>query len=190
MKAELESLDRLTAFKEAEERRLREQMLEYQRRIEAVPGIESEWVALNRDYETLQENYRNLLSKSEASNVALDLESRQISEHFRILDPARRPVTPISPIRHQITTTGLAVGMLLGVALVALLELSDATFRSESEVFRVLSLPVLAAVPYVETAAERKRRVIRRWLVSATAALLVGVSAYVFWTMRLWTVVV
>jgi len=190
MKSELESLDRLTAFKETEERRLRELVAEYQRRIEAVPGIESEWVALTRDYETLEQNYRSLLTKSEASKVSLDLESRQISEHFRIVDPARRPVKPVSPIRYQITGAGLASGLLFGLAVVVLLELKDAAFRSESEVVRLLSLPVLAVVPHVETAGERKRRMQRQWVLAASSVVFVGAAAYVFWMMRLWTVVV
>ncbi len=190
MKAELESLDRLTAFKESEEKRVRELVAEYQRRIEAVPGIESEWVALTRDYETLEQNYRSLLTKSEASKVSLDLESRQISEHFRIVDPARRPVKPVSPIRYQITGAGLASGLLFGLAVVVLLELKDAAFRSEAEVLRVLSLPVLAVVPHVETSGERRSRQRRQWVLAASSVLLFGGAAYVFWAMRLWTVVV
>ena len=144
MKAELESLDRLTAFKEAEEKRLRELVSEYQRRIEAVPGIESEWVALTRDYETLEQNYRSLLTKSEASKVSLDLESRQISEHFRIVDPARRPVKPVSPDPVPNHGSRACERSAVWPAVVVLLELKDAAFRTESEVVRLLSLPVLA----------------------------------------------
>ncbi|MGH9330884.1 MAG: GumC family protein, partial [Vicinamibacterales bacterium] len=53
MRAELESLDRQIAFKQSEEQRLRQRVGEYQRRIEAVPGIESESISLTRDYDTL-----------------------------------------------------------------------------------------------------------------------------------------
>ena len=55
MGAEIESLDRQIAFKEAEERRLRGSIADYQRRIEAVPGVESEWLSLTRDYETISD---------------------------------------------------------------------------------------------------------------------------------------
>ena len=64
---------------------------EYQRRIESIPGLESEWVSLSRDYETQQTAYKQLLAKSEESKVAVDLERRQIGEQFRVLDPARVP---------------------------------------------------------------------------------------------------
>ena len=45
MRAEVESLDRQLQFKESEEQRLRASASEYQRRIEAVPGVEAEWSA-------------------------------------------------------------------------------------------------------------------------------------------------
>ena len=76
MRAEIESLDRQIAFKEGEERRLRAQIGDYQARLEAVPGIESEWIALTRDYDTLQDTYRELLAKSENSKMAASLEQR------------------------------------------------------------------------------------------------------------------
>jgi polysaccharide chain length determinant protein (PEP-CTERM system associated) len=190
MRAEIESLDRLTGFKEAEERRLREEVAEYQRRIEAVPAIESEFVALTRDYDTQQESYKELLQKSEASRVALDLENRRIGENFRVLDRPDVPETPVSPVRRQISGIGFAAGLMLGIGMVVLLEIKDSGFRSESDVREVLALPVLATVPFVESPVDRRRRLRRGWLF-ATAGVLVATGAgYVFWSMRLWTFVV
>jgi polysaccharide chain length determinant protein (PEP-CTERM system associated) len=190
MKAEIESIDRQSAFKESEERRMRAQVAEYQRRIEAVPGVESEWTALTRDYETQQNAYKDLLSKSEAAKVAVDLENRRIGENFRVLDPPRVPAKPISPKRIQITGAGFGAGLVLGLMMVALLEFMDASFRTESDVQSLLGLPVLATVPFVETVDERRARVRRRILASGFAVMAVAAGAYVFWAMRLWTVVV
>jgi polysaccharide chain length determinant protein (PEP-CTERM system associated) len=190
MRAEIESLDRQTQFKESEETRLRGVVSEYQRRIEAVPGVESEWVALSRDYETQQNAYKELLGKSEQSKVAVDLERRQIGEQFRILDPAGVPVRPISPIRIKINAIGLAIGLMLGLGIAAFFELKDSSFRTESDVVDVLSLPVLALVPYVETAAERASRTRMRTFVSAAGVASMGVAAYLFWAMRLWNFLV
>jgi polysaccharide chain length determinant protein (PEP-CTERM system associated) len=190
MRAELESLDRQTQFKETEEQRLRAQVEEYQRRIEAVPGLESEWAALNRDYDTMQASYRALLGKSEASKRALSLESRQIGESFRVLDRARVPARPVSPKRMQISAIGIGIGLALAIAIAALLEFNDTSFRTEAEVHQVLSVPVLAVVPYVESSEERKRRRWRWAATSVVALALASAAGYVFWTMRLWTVLV
>jgi uncharacterized protein involved in exopolysaccharide biosynthesis len=187
MRAEIDSLDRLTRFKESEEARLRTLVVEYQRRIEAVPGVESEWAVLTRDYETLQASYKALLGKSEASKVALNLENRQIGENFRILDPARIPESPISPNRIQISGIGLALGLALVIGIAGLLEFKDASFRTELDVVSVLAVPVLALIPVVETAADRRRRWFR-WAAASVAGLALTVGGgYVFWMMRLWT---
>jgi protein tyrosine kinase modulator len=190
MAAEIESLDRQMVFKVSEESRLRGVVAEYQRRIEAVPGIEAEWAVLTRDYDTQQAVYRELLNKSEESKLSVNLEKRQIGEHFRVLDPANVPVHPISPNRLQITGIGVFVGLLFGFAVGALLELRDATFRSEEDILEVLRLPVIAVVPYVSTVRERSRR-LKTWLaVGMASAVCVAGAAYVFWAMKLWTFLV
>ena len=126
----IDSLERQIAFKEAEEKRLRDTLAVYQRRIEEIPGVESEWIALTRDYKTQQAAYENLLAKSEQSKVAVELERRQIGEQFRVLDPARPPVRPTGVNRMQLNAMGAAAGLMLGVALAALLEFRDRTFHS------------------------------------------------------------
>ena len=62
-----------------------------------MPGLESEWISLSRDYDTLQESYRGLLQKSEESKVAANLERQQIGEQFRVLDPPRVPLAAAEP---------------------------------------------------------------------------------------------
>ena len=186
MRAEIESLDRQTRFKESQERDLRARVTEYQRRIEAVPGVESEYSVLMRDYDTHQTSYKELLTKSEAARVSVDLERRQIGENFRILDPAGVPIHPVASNRLQINGAGLAIGLFFGLGLTAFLELKDASFRSEADVLDVLSLPVLALVPFVETGAERSRRKWRQLFVSVAALAAVGGMAWVTWTMKLW----
>ncbi len=186
MRAELESLGRQITFKESEEQRLRDRIADYQGRIEAVPGIESEWLVLTRDYDTLQDAYKDLLTKSEESRVAADLERRQIGEQFRVLDPARVPVAPVGRLRLKANGIGVALGLLLGFGTVMLLEMRDTSFRTEAEVLDVLVLPVLALVPFVETETDRKR-VRRRRLMVSSAVVLAGTAAgYVFWAMQLW----
>ena len=115
-RAEIESLDRQIVFKEGEERSLRGIISDYQTRIEAVPGIESEWVGLTRDYDTQQEAYKGLLSKSEQAKLAANLERRQVGEQFRILDRGSRS-RPAGHARAPNDQRGRrAAGLLLGSA--------------------------------------------------------------------------
>jgi polysaccharide chain length determinant protein (PEP-CTERM system associated) len=190
MRAEIESLDRQIAFKEGEEQRLRREMSGYQARLEAVPGIESEWVQLTRDYDTLAAKYRELLDKSENSKMAANLEQRQIGEQFRILDPARVPLKPHSPNRVKVNGVCTAAGLGLGLLLVGVAYYRDSTMRSEAEVLGAIDLPVLALVPLVTTDADRLRQRRQQRLVVA-AVIVTGLgTAAVTWFLELWKFVV
>jgi polysaccharide chain length determinant protein (PEP-CTERM system associated) len=190
MRAEIESLDRQIAFKEGEERRLRGEIATYQARLEAVPGIESEWIALTRDYDTLQETYRELLSKSENSKMAASLEQRQIGEQFRILDPPRVPEKPFSPNRPRINLLGTLAGLGLGLLLVGLREYSDSTMRSETDLRRAIQLPVLVLLPFVTTGTDRRRQRRRHKIVLASLVGVAAATAALFWFLELWKYVV
>jgi polysaccharide chain length determinant protein (PEP-CTERM system associated) len=186
MRAEIESLDRQIVFKESEERRLRGEIGAYQARLEAVPGIESEWVALTRDYDTLAATYRELLSKSENSKMAASLEQRQIGEQFRILDPPRVPLKPHSPNRGRINLIGTLAGLGMGVLLLGFSYYRDATMRSEADLLGAIDLPVLALLPFVTTQADLRRARRRRWLVSAAVVVVCAASGALVWFLQLW----
>src|SRR5207244_11436075 len=94
---EVENLDRQIAEKQADQQRVIAAIAMYQHRIGAVPTHESELTELMRDYDTLRDSYKSLLTRKEESRTAADLERRQIGEQFKILDPAREPETPVSP---------------------------------------------------------------------------------------------
>ena len=151
-------LDRQLATKQAEERRLRGLLGTYQGRVEATAGRESELTGLMRDYETLRKNYDSLLAKQEDSKVAAALEERAIGEQFSTIDQARLPEKPISPNRPMINLIGAAVGLGLGLGLVAFLEYRDNSFRTDDEVVRILALPVMAVIPVMLSRAERRKQ--------------------------------
>jgi polysaccharide chain length determinant protein (PEP-CTERM system associated) len=181
LQLEIESLDRNIATKQAQEQKLRGLAASYQARVEMVPARETELAELSRDYETLQKVYSDLLAKNQESQVAANLERRQIGEQFKLIDPARLPEKPVSPNRLLINLAGAASGLLFGVALVAFLEYRDDSFRTEEEVVSLLGLPVLARIPNLHTALDLVRhRRRRRIVMSAAVALFFGVGAVVW----------
>jgi polysaccharide chain length determinant protein (PEP-CTERM system associated) len=176
--AEIDKLDQQISGKEAEMQRLRQVMSDYQRRVEAVPGHESELTALTRDYETLQKIYSELLGKKESSQMSANLERQQAGEQFRILDPARIPERPVSPNRPQIIAIAAALGLLMAVGLIGFLEYRDMTLRTEDEIVRTLVLPVIAAIPVMLAVADVKRRRRNRVvMITATLVLISGATA-------------
>jgi uncharacterized protein involved in exopolysaccharide biosynthesis len=190
MRGQIESLERQITFKEAEEQRVRASIEDLQRRIEQIPGVESEWVSLTRDYATQQSAYQQLLSKSQDAKLAANLEQRQIGEQFRILDPPRTPNRPVGVARLETNGIGTGIGLAIGLILAGLMELRDRTFRKAGDITEVLQLPVIALVPRVISPEERRRARVRGVLVSAAAMVVGLVGAYGFWTMQLWKFVV
>jgi polysaccharide chain length determinant protein (PEP-CTERM system associated) len=171
IQAEIDNVDRQIAAKETEAERLRQQIDEYQRRVDAAPTRETEMTELMRDYKTLQDVYVGLLEKKEASKLAANLERAQAGEQFKILDPARVPERPFSPNHFQTVSIGAVVGLGLGLALAVLLELRDSTVRTEEEVVRLLALPVVAVVPLMHTAIDRRR--VRRLVAGVGFAIVI-----------------
>jgi polysaccharide chain length determinant protein (PEP-CTERM system associated) len=182
VQAEIDNIDHQIAYKRDEEEQLRSTIRTYQQRVDAAPTRESELVALTRDYDTLQKLYANLLGKKEDSNIAANLERRQIGEQFKVLDPARLPERPFSPDLLRINIVGAAAGLVLGLMLAGVVEYLDTSLRTDDDVLLSLSLPVLAMVPIVMTASERRRATFRRYAMAASGiAVLVASILTVIW---------
>ena len=157
-------------------------------RVQAGPVLQAELAGLTRDYTTLQESYTQLLRKSEESKMAVNLERRQIGEQFKIIDGARLPERPVSPDRFRINMFGILGGLGLGLALVALLEYRDTSFKSDDDIMTTLSLPVLAVIPVMTNAGERRQARRRKLLLAASASvtcMLLAAAVMVVWQYQL-----
>jgi polysaccharide chain length determinant protein (PEP-CTERM system associated) len=184
LQQESEALTKTIAYKEVEEKRLRAMSSTYQARAEAAPTRETELIELMRDYGTLQALYAGLLAKNEESKLAVNLESRQIGEQFRILDPARVPERPFSPNRLRLNGLGTLAGAALGLGIVLLLEWRDTSLKNDGDVRIATGLPVLAFVPILVTRLDRQRTRRRRIAAGVATALALVLVAAAFWVVR------
>ena len=116
--------------------------------------------------------------------LAANLERRQIGEQFKLLDTASMPQRPYNQLqRFGVMASGAAVGLLLGLLVVALLEYRDHSFKAEDEVVRAVSVPVLALIPLMSTDGERRLITVRRRLIDAggVAVLIAAVAVVIVW---------
>jgi polysaccharide chain length determinant protein (PEP-CTERM system associated) len=127
--------------------RIKDQMKEYEARVEKAPAREQELMLLDRDYGNLKENYRSLLDKKLNARLSENLEKRQKGEQFRIIDPANLPQKPETPDRLKIMLLALALGCGLGVGGAVTLESFRPVFRRSDDVENLLQLRVLASIP-------------------------------------------
>jgi polysaccharide chain length determinant protein (PEP-CTERM system associated) len=146
-RAEIAAINQRIGAFHRDQQRIQQEITVYQARLEAVPVRESEQVELMRDYETVQTLYRDLLSKHEAAKIAEAMEKGRVGEQFRVLDPALIPDRPYSPDRLKLNAIGVALGLLIGLGIVAALEFMDSTLKSEEDIRTVLALPVIATIP-------------------------------------------
>jgi len=176
--AERDTLSRRIVGKERQVQELRLEMNRYQARLDAAPTRESELIELTRDYDTLRTLYTNLLVKSEESRVAVKLEEGQVGEQFRVLSAARLPWRPFSPDRPTLAGVGLLAGLAAGLGLAALLEYRDNSMRTDEDVLKALGVRVVAAIPVMNSDAQRRRLRWRSLGFAATGTvLMIGASA-------------
>lgn len=102
-----------------------------------------EFGSLKREAETNRQLYDVLLQRMKET----DLGSNITSNNVRLVEPARVPITPNGTGRDQIIRLGVAVGLLMGVALCFFLEALDSAVRNEEDAELYLDLPVLGSVP-------------------------------------------
>jgi protein tyrosine kinase modulator len=122
----------------------------FQASVQLSPVIEQKYTEMTRDYKTALEFYRNLLNKKAQADMGADLERRQQSADFRVIDPASYSSLPASPNRLMFAGGGAAGGLFLGIAIALWLELRDKFIRTEQDVEFYLQVPTLALVPMVD----------------------------------------
>ena len=186
--ADIEVIDHQIAANQAEESNLKKTIASYQANVDAVPTRQAELVELTRDYNTVNTAYNTLLTKQEDSKLAANLEHREGGEQFRILDAASLPERPYNHyLRIGVAVGGALGGLLLGLALIGLVEYVDSSFKTEDDVVRVLSLPVLALVPSLLSEDERRslqRKKVAGLGLAAIVTILSSVTALALWRMQ------
>ncbi len=177
VESQIERLDQDIADQKDQEAKLRKDIDFHVSKIQQSPIYWEKTAGITRDYDALRARYSQLLEKKLSADTASAMESRQKSERFVILDPAQVPEKPYSPNRPLLLLAGLIGGVFTGLALVALVELTDDSIREGREVEKILGLPVLSGVPEILTAQQRWSSRVRLCAVSVTTlaiAVVVG----------------
>jgi len=135
--------------------RLQAQLKDVEERLAETPKVAEQLAAYEREYQHLFDSYQQYSSKRLEAGVAADMERRQKGEKFRVLEAAIPSPSPASPNRPVILVIGAVLGMLAGVALSLLAEITDLSFHDSRSLQSRLGIPVLAAVPPVVLESDR-----------------------------------
>jgi polysaccharide biosynthesis transport protein len=156
------------------EKSLQSQIAAYQERIRLTPQTEQELAEISRGYEESKTNYNSLLQKQDQSKLATSLAQRQQGAQFRVLDPPSLPDKPATPNHLMLSLAGLGIGAVLGILLVALVELTNRRLRNEKELADLVPARVLVCVPHLAIPGEARLEAAARRLELIAAVAMVA----------------
>lgn len=168
LKSNQREIDNHRANVKALEARIEEE----QKRINKAPLLELQLAELTRQYDRSKAAYEELAAKANASELATNLGRQGEGGRFTVLSHPDSPKQPAFPNRGLFSLIGLAVGIVLGLAIAGVAELSDDRIHSDNEVTRIVRASVLASIPPISTPEEERRERVQLGCEYAGAALL------------------
>jgi uncharacterized protein involved in exopolysaccharide biosynthesis len=131
--------------------------------------------ALDRDYDNLQIQYNEAVSRRNQAQAIERAELGGKTERITVIEQASVPNAPSSPNRPLVVAGGIGVGLLLAGGLFVLLELLNNSIRRPKEIIKALGIAPLATIPYMES--RRGKWLRRSFQVASFLIVLIGVPA-------------
>ena len=113
-------------------------------RINRIPEDRARLAQLEQDIVSATGSRDRWKQEQESSAISQDLYR---DTRYRVVEPAKIPLSPFKPDRLQIALIGLVLGLVIGGVAVVLMELMDKSFKKVEEVSDELGLPVLGIAP-------------------------------------------
>lgn len=110
---------------------------------------------LKREVETNRQLYDGLLQRLKQVGVSGGVTANNVS----VVDRAEPPLFPYKPDLHRNLMFGLAVGLILGLCMVFLLEYLDDSFKFPDEIERTLGVALMGIVPLVSQRRDQEHSV-------------------------------
>lgn len=144
------------------------------------PRVEKEWLELNRGYASSQEEYDEINMRISGAKMSESIESQNKGERFMLLEGASLPSDPIEPNRFAMIFLGAVLAIGGGIGMAALVDGLDSTVRSSRDLEIICGGSPLIAIPFIETASDRRARWVRQSLLTAifvfaTAAVILSI---------------
>ena len=130
---EIRQIDQEEGKLRQQQANLQEQIAAYEKKVANASQREQEFLVLSRDYESTRKTYDSLLARRQQAQLAENLEKRQKSEQFRVLDEARVPTKPWKPRRLLILLAGMGLGLTVGGGAVVLAAYLDQAFHDPED---------------------------------------------------------
>ena len=182
----LELIDKEQKRLKAEQGRIQGQMSVYQAKLEATPLREQQLVELMRNYDVSKQHYQTLLDKSFNIEMAASLEQKQKAERFTVLDSAQVPEKPVKPRRKALLLLAALLSLALPCVVVIGKDMLGARISTETELKSMIpkGARIVALIPRIETAADRRGKTFVAVSAVFTCVLLCASTVWLVWQMR------
>lgn len=151
LRAQIHQDDEIIHTRTEEQAHLKQQIGDYEQKLQLSPVVEEEIKNVTRDHETALRFYNDLLQKKSEAEMSTSLEQRQQGERFRILDSPNLPDKPDFPKTILFLGGGLGGGIGVGLALALLLEMLDKSIRDERDIEVLLKIQNVVTLPAIQS---------------------------------------
>lgn len=138
--------------RQAEQKKIISDEESVEARLRRLPMREQEMAQVTRDYEMSKANYKSLQDKIFAADMATEMERRQKSERFTVLDPAQVPEKPVSPNRPLFLGLGFMGAVAFSIGLWLFMGIRKNKFLGEWELPE--GVAVLGRIPPLPTSGQ------------------------------------
>jgi uncharacterized protein involved in exopolysaccharide biosynthesis len=182
----LDETDATIRAMKRDEEMLSQELASVQERLRTAPAAGASEPA--REYPAVQEIYGSLLRRYEDAQLA-DSAEETLASRLKLLDPAVPPLRDAGPPRARLLVFAAFAAFSAAFAAGALAERLDRSFRSLDDLRAFTRVPVLATVPALLTARDRRRkRLLFGLSLAGTAAgvVLLGLGSYHLFAQGYW----
>jgi capsular polysaccharide biosynthesis protein len=123
-------------------------LADLKQKIDLIPEYQARLDQLNREIDIARDLRDKFKEQQESSQIsqALLRESK-----YKVIEPAKVPMSPFKPKRSQIIILGFLVGLAIGGSTALLVEILDKSFRKIEDIEEAMGLPVIGVIPMVES---------------------------------------
>lgn len=137
------SMARLKAALDIKKRDLAYQNALFNGKISKIPTLEREARVLGRQQQIKEQLYLYLLQKREETAISLAV----TAPNAKVIDSALSSKSPVTPKRQSIYMSAMAIGLLLPLGVLYLLQMLDTKIKGRSDVESKLNIPILGDIP-------------------------------------------
>ena len=130
------------------------------------PRQEQELTRLRRDYQVNRSTFNEMQQRLERARITQRLGESDEGTKFKIIEPARLPLRPVSPNLWLIFSGALGAGIFVGICAAFGAEYLYQSFQSAEDVQAALALPVIGSISTIVTQGdiEARHRRYRSWV--------------------------